>query len=337
MGKAAYNNTYNTYSNNACKCMAWLCSMFYLCLFLPAHANNPVTTQYRELSPEDAGTAIIAFVNLTTAPGVDSASFRVDTDDRDSDLVRSSLGFGAEFTFYNRIYDGYWGAAIGTGTLDDRVFATNSNGEPVEILIERSLLSARGTFGLSFPITQRFKLRPYGSLIVADLDTKAAAIGEPFPNLDPSFSEPFFDSSAESLTGVASLEAVYDHWWQKNRLELTGQYNLSYTDTFSSSNRYLDTHGWSNTALVKLRLSGPTAWESYGRSWRWVSYINHTSFLDQEKFALGFTNYFEVGVGLDYEWNIKPLNWFGLRTIGLKAGALIGDDMDGYTVGLTFR
>ena len=59
--------------------------------------------------------------------------------------------------------------------------------------------------------------------------------------------------------------------------------------------------------------------------------------MNQAKEALGFRYYFEVGAGISYEINIRPLNWFGLRFIGFEAGLIRGDDVKGYAIGITFK
>jgi hypothetical protein len=63
----------------------------------------------------------------------------------------------------------------------------------------------------------------------------------------------------------------------------------------------------------------------------------HLCFLNQEKQALGFKYYFDVGAAVSYEINIKALDWFGLRYLGFRVGAILGADVSGYTLGLTFR
>lgn len=131
-----------------------------------------------ELSAEDISQAAIAFVNFSSVPGINGANFRIrESGRRDSDLIRSNLGFSAEFTLRGKIVNGFWGASLGAGDLDDTLFLKNDLDEPVRLAVDRQLLSLRGSGGLSFPITQHFTLRPYLSLVGARMETEAIVEG----------------------------------------------------------------------------------------------------------------------------------------------------------------
>ena len=111
----------------------------------------------------------IAFVNTTISPGLEGATLAVDDGERDSEQVRGSLGFAAEFTIKRHIFNGYWGLALIGGSLDDKFNVISDAGQTVRIDLKRDVLALRGSLGLSFPINKRFKLRPYLSLSVSDL------------------------------------------------------------------------------------------------------------------------------------------------------------------------
>jgi hypothetical protein len=74
-----------------------------------------------------------------------------------------------------------------------------------------------------------------------------------------------------------------------------------------------------------------------GKSWRWLFYANHTSFLSQKNVSLGYTGLFEFGAGMEWRMNIKPLDWFGWQMLGWKLGIITSEHVDGYFLGLTAR
>lgn len=303
-------------------------------LSLPTRSQGAdLPPDFLELTLEGAQESMIAFVNLSTAPGLDGATFTVDEPARDSDLIRSSLGYAADFTLKDYVMDGYWGLALAYGTLEDRVNVIDGTGRTHRLDVDRDILSLRGSLGASLPIDQHFTLRPYLSVAASHLetDTLVQGIGGiiPLPEIK-------LNSEVDALTTSGTLVALYDRWYDDNRLEFSGQYTASYTDTFNGSNDSLETWGWTETALFRFRWSGATHWRSAGRSWRWNAFANHTRFLDLNKTALGFTYYSEFGLGMDYEWNVRPLDWFGLRYIGIKAGVIYGNDVEGFSVGLSF-
>jgi hypothetical protein len=276
----------------------------------------------------------IAFVNTTTSPGLEGATLTVDDGTRQSDQWRSSLGFAVEFTIKKHVYNGYWGMALIGGSLEDRVELTGDNGQPVTIDLTRDVIALRGSYGLSFPINQHLKIRPYLSLSVSDLQTESIVFG--LLTTSPSTTA-VFNSKAQMLSTAGTVDALYSRWFGNNRLELSAHYNLIYTDAFSEDNPVLETEAWNDVLQLKSRYSGPTRLTSIGRPWRWLLYANHSNFLSQDKVSLGYTSLFEFGVGMEWQMNIKPLDWFGWQMLGLKAGVITSSNVDGYFMGLTAR
>jgi hypothetical protein len=280
----------------------------------------------------------IAFVNTTTSPGIEGATLTVDDGNRQSEQWRSSLGFAAEFTLKNPIYNGYWGLALIGGSLQDEVSVTGDTGQPIKLDFTRDVIALRGSFGLSYPMTQYFKLRPYLSLVVSDLQTEGTIEDyiSTLPGSNPVTAAPF-KSSAQMISTSGTIDALYSRWYGHNRLELSAHYTLIYTDSFSEDTPVLETEAWNDVLQLKSRFSGPTRLTTSGRPWRWLFYANHTNFLSQENISLGYTSLLEFGAGMEWQMNMKPLDWFGWQMIGLKLGVITSQNVDGYFLGLTAR
>jgi len=291
------------------------------------------------VTESDIRDSAIAFVNMSTTPGLEGAVLTVDNNDRHSEQIRGSLGFSAEFTIRDHIFNGYWGLAIVGGELDDNIRLVADTGEHVKLDVRRTLYGLRGSFGLSFPVNQYFKLRPYISLLVSDLKTDSVVDG--LAITDPSGTTStvnYFTSNAQMASGIGTLDALYSRWYGDNRLELSALYNLIYTDSFSEDNPVLNVDNEVNhTVQFKSRYTGPTSLVSEGRPWRWQAYANYTKFISHNNRSLGYTGLFDFGGGLEWEMNIKPLDWFGWQMLGLRAGIIYGDNVDGYKFGLTAR
>ncbi|WP_290580448.1 hypothetical protein [Ketobacter sp.] len=301
------------------------------------HAQVDIPEGISDLDVSDLRQAVIAFVNIATAPGVEGSALTVDKTNRQSDLWRSSLGFSAEFRIKPNIYNGYWGLSLIGGGLDDRFVLVDDFGDEVDVQVKRNIAALRGNFGLSFPIDQHFKVRPFASLIVSHIETESTAQGALFLNSEQ-FEEAFFRANTvDSVTGVASVDLLYSEWGERLGVDLMGRYNIMYTDTFSEENAALDTWDWSHSMLVKGTLSGPTEWHFRNQKWYWNTYYSYNAYLDQKKSALGFNDLHEIGVGLDWDMHIKPLDWFGWRYIGVKAGYSFSDDVSGFNIGVTAR
>ena len=131
-----------------------------------------------------------------------------------------------------------------------------------------------------------------------------------------------------------SGQILYDRWWKDQRLEFIGTVTAVYTKTATA---FIDYGGWDEVTQLNLRWSGNTGITTDGKPWRWNLYTDYTDFVTTPKAALGFRRYLETGVGMEWEWTQKPLDWFGIRFLGIKAGYIVGDDVTGYSIGLTFR
>jgi hypothetical protein len=290
------------------------------------------------ISESDVRDSAIAFVNMSTTPGLEGATLTVDNNDRHSEQIRGSLGFAAEYTIKSQIFNGYWGIAIVGGELDDDIRFVGDAGEPVKLDVNRTLIGLRGSYGLSFPINQYFKFRPYLSLIISDLKTESVLDGVALTDASGNTSTVnYFSSSAQMASGIGTLEALYSRWYGDNRLELAALYNLVYTDSFSEDNPTLNTNDLNYTAQLKSRYTGPTSLVSVGRPWRWQAYANYTKFISHSNASLGYTGLIDFGGGLEWEMNIKPLDWFGWQMLGIRAGLIYGDNVNGYKFGLTAR
>ncbi len=208
----------------------------------------------------------------------------------------------------------------------------------MQLDLTREVVALRGSLGLSFPIDQHFKIRPFLTLVVSDMQSESFIDGLVSTNpINNDQTTLHFESSAQVLSTVGSAEAIYFRWFGDYKLDLSAQYNLIYNNAFSEDNPVLTTEDWDHTVQLKSRFSGPTKLITAARPWRWHAYANFTDFLSHNTASLGYNELFEFGAGLDWKINIKPLDWFGWEYLGIRVGVIVGEDVEGYNVGLTAR
>lgn len=287
------------------------------------------------ISDSDIPNSTIAFVNTTTSPGLEGATLNVDDSGRQSKQLRSSLGFNAEVTLKDFIFNAYWGLGVVGGSLNDEIQLTGDNGQQVSLDLTRNIVSLRGSFGLVFPVNEHFKLRPVLTLAISDIRNTSIVDGILDDN-NNSITRTF-NSSAQIGSTTGSIDALYWYWHNNYKLELSAHYNLIYSDSFSENNQFLNTYAWNSTGQLKSRISGPTSLKTKSRPWRWQAYATHTNFITQDKSALGYTGLFEIGTGLEWQLNVKPLDWFGWQYIGFNVGVITSRNVEGFNVGLTAR
>ena len=170
-----------------------------------AQNQNPLSG-LSALSESDIQSSAIAFVNTTSSPGLEGATLEVDDTQRDSNQWRSSLGFTAEVTLKDYIFNGYWGLALVTGSLHDRIQLTADTGEPVRLDMTRDVTSLRGSLGLVFPVNQRFKLRSVLTLAVSDLQTNSIIDGILDNSNNPTVQT--FDNNTQLASTAGSIDAL---------------------------------------------------------------------------------------------------------------------------------
>ena len=315
-------------------------TMFMLLLSLVTSTvradSSQLLEQFDSISESDVRESAIAFFNTSTTPGLEGATLSIDTAERDSTQWRSSLGFEAEFTIRDWIMNGYWGLALVGGSMEDSVFLETKTGDPVQLEVNRSLIAARGNLGLTLPIDQHLKLRPLLTFAISELHTETTANGLSIttPSGD-TITSPTFSSDATMFSSIATLEADYVRWFGQGKMELSGRYNFIHNQAISEDNPILDADTWNRTSLIKGAYSNETSLMSQGRPWRWMVYASHTNFITINKSSLGYTGLFELGTGLEWHLNIKPLDWFGWQSVGLKLGVITSRDVEGINFGLS--
>jgi len=317
--------------------MLALLNRVILLLLLLISLNSHSLDRLEDLTDLQIQEAALAFINLTTSPGIEGLNLSLAQPQRESSIARSSLGFSADFSLRDWPVDGHWGAALIQGQLDEGLMFIGRNDVPVLLAVDRDIMGIRGSFGVVIPITEHFKLRPFVSAIYTQTETFSyliegrANVDVHFPTDKPEFLTHF---SSTGMTG--SLQAEYKHWIKRRyRTQFLAHYNLNYSDTHSQEFEHLNTWGWSQTLVLKSEISTKLNWHSFNRPWRVKAYLNYHDFINQSELALGFTHYFELGGGMSWEWNIKPLDWFGLKSVGLSAGLIFGDTLEGFNIGLT--
>lgn len=332
--------TRNRFSQSPIKPRLWLRSLLVLlwCIASQATAqagnNEPLLGNF---TLGDLRTSALLFVNSTASPGVDSSQLYVNDGSRLSEIARSSLGYGGDITVRDTVWDFYWGAALSVGHIDEDL-VIEENLQQYQLIASRDVTSVRGSVGASLMLLESLKIRPFFSLYYSDYTAQSVlADGTSVVWPAPGNLGAFHSSEAYALTSAGSLELDWQHWFNRYQWRLSGQYNLAYTDFYSEKSPHLDTWGWNAIAFAKARLSGATPWQTWQRDWRWFAYSNYTNYIDQPKSALGFTRFLETGLGIELMLNLKPLDWFGFRAIGFKAGYIVGDNVTGFNIGMVMR
>ncbi len=285
--------------------------------------------------------SLVALVSFNTSPGITNANYKISwpPDQPVAEASKSTLEIGFNIDRPGRFIKPYVALAFSDIDFNDIFVTTNTDGDPIVVNPERELRSIRLSGGLTFQMSPRFTLKPYVSYIYSELESKANVTGNAdLGNIDFEVLKAFLlDFETKSNTFAGTLEAKYDHWFGEGRMELIGLYTYSYTNTFDETFEILDSSGDNNVVVFNARWTAPTGLRPFGVPLRWKVFGGYTDFLDLQKNDLGFTHLFEYGGGFDFEVDSRALGLFNLRNLGIEVSGIVGDNINGWSIGIVIR
>ncbi len=151
----------------------------------------------------------------------------------------------------------------------------------------------------------------------------------------------FFDVTHGIITDVhinsailgGAMELIYNRTiWTDVRLRARVRYNQLVTIVTDASDTSLDDTGNFGVATGGAELNGPTGMKLFGRDLRWLGFIHATWLLNTPKSVLGFNSFVELGGGVQFVDNETIP---GIQGLILRASAIVGPGVDGWSVGLS--
>jgi hypothetical protein len=147
------------------------------------------------------------------------------------------------------------------------------------------------------------------------------------------------DWNTKSWTLGGVIRAKYLRWLGENRrVDLRADYALTYTTTSDESLSLLEASGFSNSLQLQVGLTNITAFKALANRFIWNTFIKSVTFPGQEQDELGFKYYFGFGAGLGLHIDQRLLGGLGhVNFAGLEVTALVGDDVRGGAISISFR
>ena len=287
----------------------------------------------------DISEALVALVSFATTPGIQNANSTVEVpdDQPNIELNRTSFEIGRSFGLRSRWLKLFGGFGLSHIYLNDPVKVQNTDGDTIIGNPERDLYAVRLSGGLAFQLTPHIKATPYMSFIISELDSKLTVSGNADLSAIPPELKPFFeDFSTKATTIAGTLELNYDRWFDRRRIELFGRYTLGYTNTFDESKDFIKSSGDVEILDLEGRWTAPTGIRAFEIPLRWKLIGGYTRLYDIAKSSLGFEYFFKYGAGLDLEVDVKLFDFFNLRNIGVNLVGIAGDDITGWSIGISF-
>jgi len=194
--------------------------------------------------------------------------------------------------------------------------------------------SGLGGVGLEIPLAEGLTLTP-----IADLSLS-------YVRNDTNFSGPgaavtqavtdgiLFNYNTTLITYGGALRAVYDRDLSDSiALHSILRYDLRQTNGISSTDPVQDPSVLTQRFTARADVVGPTGLEVLGNDVNWRTITGYTRFLGSTADILGFTDYFELGAGIeeDFDGMLGPVSRLSFST-----SVLLGADVFGWSIGAGF-
>jgi len=111
-------------------------------------------------------------------------------------------------------------------------------------------------------------------------------------------------------------------------LELVGRYDIRWTDTFSTDNSAQDFSTTSQFLTLRADLTGPTGYQVQGNELNWRTTLGYRAFIEGDLYDT--QHLIQLGGALELTGDL-PLD----STLALTAAVFVGDDITGWTVGIS--
>lgn len=280
------------------------------------------------------GNAFQALALFSSTPGISAAAYRVN-DDGDK-LYLNSYKLSPSHTFdpIDSLYgiSPYIEGTLGYLDTDQKLnFAAFDTRAAVDI----ETFSFLGGAGVDIEIADGAIFRPIFLAGYAHISDSADVTGRFAPEFDYAGRGIVFDARIESflLGGAAELEYVTAFG---NDINFFGnlRYNHFSARVVSASNPVLETDSNFGVFTAAAEFDGPSGLTLFDREVRWIGFGTNTYLPGDPGDSLGFSYFFELGGGVELvDRNVVS----GVEGISIRSSAILGENVVGWTVGLSLE
>lgn len=285
------------------------------------------------------GRSLQALSIFNVTPGVSAASYYVDNGSSD-DTTINSYKFSPSHTFAPiHGIKPYLEGNVGFLKAKNSANLFIDPSDPTRIDFDIKTISFLAGAGVEIDIVERTVVRPIvlaGYSRIWDSDEISGPGADILAEAGQGI---FFDAwlNTALVGGAVELE----HWGSfgpVSDVNYTGKlrYNQFYANTFSASDSSLEEEGTFGLMTAAVEFDGPVwGMTLFEREVRWIGFLTNTYLpTDAESDALGFDYFFEVGGGLEL---VDRGIFEGLEGISVRSSALFGNNVYGWTAGLSLE
>ena len=291
----------------------------------------------RNASDAHIGDLVQGLTGFAALPGVSAANFKVNETLQGSSATRMTkfvLPLAHDFDdvqvsgrpLYGELTFGYLHS---DQSVDG--FLEGSEG-PTDVDSEFSAYSAVAGLGATFQLGTDTTIRPIVLAGYTYVDEQNRFSGPGKAAVDELTRGILFNLHGNVALLGAALQIEHQHDLPHD-IQFTGRlrYNQLHAETFAASDPVLETGSNYGVFTSFAQFDGPLGIELFGRKLRWIGFIANSSFPGNQSRSLGFDYFFEFGGGLEI---VDEDVLRGIEGISLRGSALVGEDLNGWSVGM---
>ena len=273
---------------------------------------------------------ILTLMGFTVFPDVTTSSLAINNGGSSDDTSLQQTTFGGGFTI-SEDFPLYLEGTAGYSRYEPTDFRDSDI--DLNIPIKWNSFSLSGGIGWDFPITENkeLKLRPIFNFSLGRVESDASLLGH-YLKYKTDLDLEFLHRGTMNTYGLGgSVMLDWEHYRDDYEIDVELRYNYMKLRSFKSE--YSSIEGASDANILSLwtRWRAPTGITMLNNPLRYVLEASNTTFLGEQRGALGFNYLTTIGVGFELDSSNYPV--FITRT-RLIYRYTFGENVSGFALGL---
>lgn len=292
-----------------------------------AHAQDEPRYELINARLQKRANAALTLMAFAVTPDATASSLSItDTDTGNPDVTLWQLGVGVPMGSSFPLYvEGF----LGFNRYDPTFVATNGEDER-RLKVKWTSLSATGGIGWDFPLFWDFKFRPIFNFSIGHVESDLSLLGRAI-NFVFERDINFLRKGRLNVYGLGgSAMLVYGRYRENYELEAELRYTHIHLKSFDSS-RGVEGDADADTVGLWSRLRLPTGLLVLRRPLRGILEYTNTTYLGDQRGALGFNYLNQFGTGLEIDTSAYHSV---LTRVRFVVRYVIGEDVTGVSSGL---
>jgi Solitary outer membrane autotransporter beta-barrel domain len=282
--------------------------------------------------PDRLGAGYAAMMNFATAPDISAATYNIDSASAD-DLTLNvyKIPFRHEFTLEGRDWKPLVQASFGYLEYEGQFDFLPQESVQADWKSYGGLVGA----GVSVPLENGLTIVSALDFGLARLESDADYRGPIAESIiDPALRGVVFDWDADALLVGATMGLDYKRHFDSWALEGHTLLTYNHLETYDSSSDQIAFDANTTTFSLQVDAIKPIDAQVRGYPLALVGHFANTTFIGNQRDALGFDHFFEAGLAL--ETDISQNGWL-VKKLRLGAMAIFGADVTGWSVTFGYR